>query len=125
MRFATLAALVLIANFAQAEVIQCVFTEPFFSINYDTDTKKLEIVEMTEETPTFVVKADSKAISPTHSEISNTREHLLLAIYHDNEGSDGMSDRVYPMSGVFIVYGPSRIETHLRGPHYGGCELSK
>lgn len=104
---------------AKAELITCVFTEPFFSIDIDTaelsfvktepdwsskgggviTTLQLENIEVTER--------NFKEGEPVQY-VMSYEEDEIMTLALDYQGSDGMSDRIYPYSAEYDGY-------------FGGC----
>lgn len=102
------AAVLTLSHVASAESIYCTFTEPFISVSYNSDTNKVKVEspdQGTLEVPGKVTFDKGGIITITSEGISHR-----LVIDTTKEGSDGMSDFVYPFEGV--------IDDSL----YGGCE---
>lgn len=102
------AAVLSLSQVASAESIYCIFTEPFISVSYNSDTNIVKIETPTEgsvEVPGKVTFDKGGMISITSEGISHK-----LVVNTTKEGSDGMSDFVYPFEGV--------IDNDL----FGGCE---
>lgn len=109
---------------AQADVVSCSFTEPFFSLEINTETGT-----MTKTEPNFeeggegvitteisdqikIKKLNSKKVSqlvevPRYLVTSGKQKIMVLEL--DYQGSNGMSDHAFPYS------------TRYEG-NYGGCE---
>ncbi|MBO9665749.1 MAG: hypothetical protein J7501_02930 [Bdellovibrio sp.] len=104
----TLVAMALASQAAMAEKIYCSFTEPFISITYDSDTNKA-----------FYSTPDKPDV-PVDVKVTFNKGGTILLMTLDNkysllvdttkEGSDGMSDFIYPFEGI------------LNSSLYGGCE---
>lgn len=116
---------------AQAEVLVCSFTEPFFTITYNADTKEVTYtgVDMYDELnddfmvltlatqAQFVavpqVSADgTQYVYPTQGsefKLLDDNGDLIVTLHLSYQGSDGMSDFLYPFDAV-----------HSTG-HIGGC----
>lgn len=103
--------LMLMSTAVKAETFKCVFTEPFFTINYDTTTQLMKIDAAVEEANQvikgvqFQVKQDGQFV------LKDKKGKTLLTMTLDNQGSDGMSDFTYPYSAIANGF-------------YGGCESS-
>ena len=111
------------AGGAQAATLHCSFTEPFFSIDYDSSTGKVVYLSPDE------FDDDGKPVPKTMAENAklvreeNPGEHqifylkagekTLLTLKLTGQGSDGMSDMMFPFEATSM------------GPHAGGCETNK
>lgn len=95
------------SQIAAAESIYCTFTEPFVSVTYNSDTNIVVVSSPEEE-----VQLPGKVTFGKGGIISITSEGInhRLDINTTKEGSDGMSDFVYPFEGI------------INGSLYGGCE---
>ena len=109
--------ILLSVSIVQADIIKCVFTEPFFNTTYNTDDATLtydnydgEIVVMSKVS--FQIK--SAAVFELVASDGKVLQTLLL----NNAGSDGMSDIIYP----FDVKSSS--QRNLTYAVYGGCTSS-
>jgi len=106
------AILMLLAGWqASADVIRCTFTEPFYSTTYNSTTRVLRIqgpeLNVYSRDLTFQIlgAGDFEIRTP-----GGTRRMKLLL---NHQGSDGMSDFIYPYTGK--LYRQGQIFT-------GGCE---
>ncbi|KYG69033.1 hypothetical protein [Bdellovibrio bacteriovorus] len=102
------AALMLSVTSAQAESIYCTFTEPFLSVSYNSDTNKVKITSPDNGGAELNAIVKYKQGGVIRFEVEGLTQYLDL--YLNKEGSDGMSDFIYPFEGV--------ISEQL----YGGCE---
>lgn len=119
-------ALMAFAPSTQADIITCNFTEPFFSIEIDTDAKTLKKTEPDWEnqeggikTTLISAKLKVKKLKPLiQSDVAEFARYLVLGgtksltLTLNYQGSDGMSDFAYPY------------ETSYEG-HAGGCASDK
>lgn len=105
---AALVAILSCAHIASAETIYCSFTEPFLTVNYNSDTSKVLISSPTEGSAEFAAHMTFQK----DGILKITAEGFdhYMEINTTKEGSDGMSDFVYPFEGV------------VNGQLYGGCE---
>lgn len=120
-------ALSLSAAPASADVVSCVFTEPFFNLEIDTVKKTLKKTEpdWNSKSPRSITtvlsrnvkinRLPSKKISvvaevPRYQVIADGKPVLVLWLSY--QGSDGMSDFAYPYE---VSY----------DDHIGGCESDK
>ncbi len=114
----TLLMAVMIAAFfcpapAGAEVIQCVYTEPFVNTSFDAHGKRVTVTRMGEkESQSFRV---SVRTTGENWELANRRQAFRQIMVKDGKGSDGMSDTVFPYSATLTQKGlPHRL--------HGGCK---
>lgn len=99
----------------RADVIKCFFTEPFVNSTYDMKKAKL-LFKDSEGRVTIYPKATFEIKGPATFEITSKDGVVLQSLKLDNQGSDGMSDFIYPYS--------VKDDTGLTGSPsgYGGCE---
>lgn len=94
-----------LSSLVQAEAMYkaeytCQFTEPFLSVVYNDSAKTVTVNEMGEQV-LKISRADIKSDAKSKSLIVvDSRGNAILEL-SAKEGSDGMSDRVYPMTGVY------------------------
>ena len=118
MKLLTASVLTLLAlapTLANAETFQCAFTEPFYTVSYETSTQVMSVTDL--------VTNKTKSIAHVRFQISGSNAFSLVAtdktvlaqIVLDHRGSDGMSSDVYPYSMTTKV---------INGPNsgVGGCE---
>ncbi len=112
MKALTLTALLLTGSFAQAQTtktIECSFTEPFFALTVDLEKKTVTRVEPDWEndagkTKSTViargirVKTNMKDVFRPEYKILAADGSVVAEMTFDNEGSNGMSDTVFPYS---------------------------
>lgn len=93
----------LMLSFAsQAEVFKCIFTEPFVSFEYNTATEKL-IEHEAVMNKTRVLKSVSFQIKYAGTFLLKDKSGKLLAeLKLNNQGSDGMSDAIYPYDVKYL-----------------------
>lgn len=109
-------------SFSQADETNkmvCHFTEPFYSIRLDKDAKVNSILVLTSESVHSVGQVlVSKTYGDQLSVYSNLSDLGAIRLVVDKavEGSDGMSDKVYPFTGNLSIGPDSDVE--------GGCEYS-
>jgi hypothetical protein len=121
-------ALTLLAAPASAGVLSCSFTEPFFRIDFDPATGVVTRtspddadVDTGEIKPKVIAQGARLTLDDAweghrSATLRNSTGELLMVIRF-KEGSDGMSDFVFPIEGQ---WGP---EAH--GNNIGGCETEK
>jgi uncharacterized membrane protein len=123
--------LVLAASVAEAGTLRCSFTEPFFTVEFDSATRKVVLVSPDEfdDTGRPIPRVLSETARIRRSGVWETYEtyfletpgkdaatppEIILEIRVTGRGEDGMSDVVYPFEGR---YGEGRL--------VGGCEATK
>lgn len=93
----TAAVLALSALSAQADIITCTYTEPFYTTVYSMAQQSMTIKNY--ENGTKVIKNVSfQIMGPNKFEIRSKGGTVLQELTLDNQGSDGMSNREYPYS---------------------------
>jgi uncharacterized membrane protein len=96
---------------ADADIIRCSFTEPFVVTSYSTNTSELDIAYDVDVSKNKILKNVSiQIMQPGVFELWDEDEHVVQRLELSYEGSDGMSDFVYPYSVHWI---PQAL--------YGGC----
>ena len=110
--FLAISTLIVFSATAKAETFNCVFTEPFFSFTYSTSKETLSLNVMDEKKS--VIKKVSFQIDDKGSYLLKSATGKLLAtLILDNNGSDGMSDYVFPFTALYVEGDQ---------PLYGGCD---
>jgi uncharacterized membrane protein len=102
---------------AQADIINCSFTEPFFSLQYSTTTNELARTEYDFDKDKMVTKT-TKNVSfqikgPAKFQLLAVDKTPIMNLELNFKGSDGMSDRVYPYDAELLTDGNSM---------WGGCD---
>lgn len=100
MKALVLTAALLIPGLAKADIIKCVFTEPFMNTTYSMTQSTLTVYEMGVKTHTLK-NISFQIKGPGQFELWNANKQIVQTIVLDNKGSDGMSQRNYPYSGDF------------------------
>ena len=96
---------------ADADIIRCSFTEPFAITTYSTNTMELKISYDVETLKNKTLKGVSlEIIGPGVFELWDEEKRVVQRLELSYNGSDGMSDFVYPYSVHWI---PEDL--------YGGC----
>jgi uncharacterized membrane protein len=116
MKILALAALLVSTAPAHAGVIACTFTEPFLTIRVDESTQEVTFRNETEKRefrfPAQQITKDGNYSLVVFGAGGNNAWNLEYDL--DGQGSDGMSDQVYPYSAV-LTKGVSDL-------HHGGCK---
>lgn len=116
-------ALLLLADSAVAGLLTCRFTEPFFDIAFDSGTGVVTLTSPDDsdpETGKIVPKVIAEGAKLTRSGAwvgyptltLDAGGKRILDIRLTGQGSDGMSETVFPMEGAY-------------GTNVGGCEATK
>lgn len=116
-------AFMLAAGDAAAGVLTCRFTEPFFVIAFDSATGVVTLTSPDESDPATGkivprIIAEGAKLSRSGAWVGyptltlDAGAERILDIRLTGQGSDGMSETVFPMEGVY-------------GAHVGGCEATK
>lgn len=98
---------------ANADIIRCSFTEPFISFEYSMTQSTLTEIDPVSEYPK-TLKRVTKAVSfqilgAGTFELWDKNKNVVARLNLNNNGSDGMSDYVFPY------------DVEYKGL-YGGCE---
>lgn len=120
---AAAAVLMLSAIDATAGMLTCRFTEPFFDVAFDSTTGVVTLTSPDDsdpETGKIVPKVIAEGARLTRSGAwvgyptltLDAGDERILDIKLTGQGSDGMSETVFPMEGVY-------------GTYVGGCEATK
>ncbi len=116
MKFTLIAIALLLAPVAKADNIKCFFTEPFIITTYSMSKSTLTIKAMDEKTE--VIKNVSFQIKGAGDFVLMNKDNKVIqTLKLNNNGSDGMSDRIFPMEGQM---GQSA-DSH---GNIGGCETN-
>lgn len=92
--FATTAVL-LLSSISHADIIKCNFTEPFVTTTYSTTQSTLTYDDAS--TGKSVIQNVSFQIKgPGAFELVNSKGQVLQTLTLNNQGSDGMSNNLYP-----------------------------
>ena len=81
---------------AHADIIRCVFTEPFLAVQYSTTTRILSSKgpdgEKSQSNVSFQIKAAGRF------DLYSSSNRTLATLQLNYRGADGMSDKIYPYS---------------------------
>ncbi len=103
----------LFAAIGHADIIKCSFTEPFISSTYSMTQSNL-VYKDAEGTVTEIKNVSFQIKSAGLFELVDKNGVVLQILNLNNQGSDGMSDRLFP----FDV----KDSTELTRKGQGGCE---
>jgi uncharacterized membrane protein len=114
MKNAFIAALLLVSVQAQADIIQCHFTEPFITTSYSMAQQSLTVAAYGDKTPAVIKNVSFQIKGPGKFELTDKDGKVLQALELNYKGSDGMSDVVYPYDAQYAYSGTQTL--------FGGCE---
>lgn len=116
------AAMAAIATEAGAATLTCSFTEPFFSLSFDSATGRLTYLSADDTDPATgdpvpkITEGVRLVRDEQWQDVQSMRllkgDDVLLQVKVTGDGSDGMSDSVYPFEGI-------------SGSNVGGCQTDK
>ena len=98
----TLLGCLLLPGFVNADVIKCSYTEPFMTTSYDTASKRMTVTHDVEKRQTVYDRVSMRQLRPRAFELRSADGKVLQRVERTCQGSDGMSDRVYPYSAQWI-----------------------
>ncbi len=81
---------------AQADIIKCTFTEPFIGTHYSMTQSKLTIENFGEDTKVVIRNVSFQILGPGQFELWDKHNQVILKMDLNYQGSDGMSDKVFP-----------------------------
>jgi uncharacterized membrane protein len=99
-------------SFVSADIIKCSFTEPFLNTTYSMAQMTLTVDRAEGGTQVFR-NVSFQILGPGRFELWSRNRRVLQRLNLNMEGTDGMSDRVYPYSARY-AYGEYGMLT-------GGC----
>lgn len=82
-------------HLALAENIKCIFTEPLVTTEYQVAQSKLSFVGDAKNSK-LIEGVSRQVLSPTKFQLVDQTGRILQILSLTQNGSDGMSDRVYP-----------------------------
>jgi hypothetical protein len=99
---------------AQADIIRCTFTEPFLTYTYSMAQQKLTVQDHGTGRTTSYSNTAFQILAAGRFVVGDVaRPRLVLLL--NNRGSDGMSDLIYPYTGIAKQYSGDRRDLN------GGC----
>ncbi len=107
---------VLTGGLVQAESFECGYTEPFLTTKYDPASLELSIVDEVMMAARVISGVTLTTTGPDEFALVAEDGSVLQTMKLDFAGSDGMSEMVYPYSGVL---------NREEGPLTGGCVSDK
>jgi hypothetical protein len=94
---------VLFPGMTQADIVECSFTEPFIATSYDTSSQRMTVTYDVEKRRTIFDRISMREVRRGVFEFRNADGQVLQSMRRTCQGSDGMSDVVYPYEGEWIV----------------------
>ena len=110
-----LASLLATGATAKADIIECGFTEPFYTITYTTGTRVLTIKNDSENTSQVINKVGFLIRGAGQFELVKGGQ-VIMTLDLNNQGSDGMSDYTYPYEAKVLAM------ANGANNGIGGCE---
>lgn len=89
----------------KAESFKCHFTEPFFTVKYSTDTKKMEQINDIEKKRVVHRNVEFKIESAGVFLLIDQKGKELARLTLSGKGSDGMSENIYPYEVKYALLG--------------------
>jgi uncharacterized membrane protein len=86
------------ATVANAETFTCEFTEPFVTLTYSTGTEALTKKDDATGQVQVLKKVSFLILASGEYSLRNAAGNEVVRLKLDGQGSDGMSDMVYPYS---------------------------
>ena len=105
-----LAAILVCAAPASAQIITCSFTEPFIRTFYDPARKTLTIIQDVDHRREVQRGITAETVSAVILELRNGKGEIVQRLEHSFRGSDGMSDRSYPYAVTWTPRDPAMPE---------------
>jgi hypothetical protein len=96
MKSLLMGSLLLVASVSQADVIKCVFTEPFVNTVYSMTQSSLTYSSAGEDKPVVIKNVSFQIKAAGVFELVSKDGKVLQTLTLNNNGSDGMSDTVFP-----------------------------
>ena len=91
-----LSAVLALPALSQADVLTCTFTEPFITTTYSMVQQKLSWVDNVTGRTKVVRNVSFQIKGPGQFELMDENRNVLQTMILNFNGSDGMSDRVFP-----------------------------
>lgn len=117
---ATILLSTVVSQAALAETITCTFTEPFLTTTYATETRTFTVYDPFAEqgsAPVVEKNVELKSTGTNSFDLVSSNGQVIQKLVKSGNGSDGMSDIVYP----FEVKWEKNPVTG--GELFGGCSL--
>lgn len=120
-----MALLTIATSHATAENITCTFTEPFVDLVFNSSTQVLVESEHYSR-PTalaHVERSREKGMPSTTSYLKTSDGKLVATLELDFQGSNGMSDAIFPYSVTYYGFSGSVVGDFLSDGSYTGDKL--
>ena len=89
-------AILLASSSSHADIIKCYFTEPFYTTVYSMTQSKLTTTEALTGKVVYRKNVSFQIKGPGSFELLSLNGQVLQTLTLDYQGSDGMSDKIYP-----------------------------
>ncbi len=109
-----LAAMFWTASLAEAQTITCLYTEPLLKVVYDLKKRTIKVYKGVEKRPR-IAKGSVKSLGTKSFQIVSKALGVKQTLMHDNKGTDGASDKIYPYSSTWT-------QKDRPLPVFGGCD---
>jgi uncharacterized membrane protein len=98
MKIAAVLIFLLSSVYAQADIITCNFTEPFLVATYSMTQSQLTIKDYSDNKVSVTKNVSFQIKGPGEFELWDNKKNVVMTLSLNGEGSDGMSDSIYPYS---------------------------
>ena len=105
MRKLALALAFVVPAAASADIIKCMFTEPFMTTTYSMVKQSLTIEDNVMNTKQVIRNVSFQIKGPAQFELWSKNKTILQKLDLNFTGSDGMSDTTYPYSVQWLNKG--------------------
>lgn len=85
---------------AQADIIKCSFTEPFINFEYSMTQSSMKVNDANYGEYT-IKNVSFQIMSAGAFELWDKNKNVIVRLYLDGNGSDGMSDYTYPYTATW------------------------
>jgi|GEM_PF-1444431 len=110
------AVLCVLSSVVKADVFHCTFTEPFVTVTYSMAQQTLTFDEAGQPLKKVLNGVSFQIQSAGKFALVNSQKQTVMTLNLSNQGSDGMSDDVYPFETTW-----SKSEDG-KAQQFGGCE---
>ena len=101
---------------ASADIINCSFTEPFYTTTYSMVQQSLTVKDI-EGNVSVIPNVSFQIMGPAHFELWDADRNVLQVLMLNYSGSDGMSDNIYP----YDVKSSGKVYNPGANGGIGGC----
>lgn len=115
-KFSMLFVISLISFGAKADIIKCIFTEPFITTIYSMSQSTLTIQDPNLKSPKVLKDVSFQIKAAGKFELVSKEGKILQKLDLNNKGSDGMSEHIYPFEVQDFTWSGDQTN-----PLWGGC----